>query len=328
VDGSVIQTQYCNERCIEECFDGDRFRYTTDGKPMQIEVASDTYPEALVEMQERIRKGQVPGVKNPKEAENLVRKGNFTYAQAKNIARFGTIESLTYDAVNGISVGGSTMGVTAIITLTVKLWNGEHTSGISPSSCGCHSSKSKFANAYVALPSSKQLSDSIVRIAGQIEPDEPFAEYAKAETLDVPDEIYRKITGKGGEPAPKVPAQNAMPTGDELGNKDVRELIREHWGSDVNKLEAPRNKAAKEGASEGFFARTRVRGAKLAGQWSRLLKIRTLWQGDSSEGDLDTPMYGRGNAVCHVAIWSKVCPQRRSRGDWTRVCAPSTNGST
>lgn len=147
---------------------------------------------------------------------------------------------------------------------------------------------------YVALPSSKQLSDSIVRIAGQIEPDEPFAEYAKVETLDVPDEIYRKITGKGGEPAPKVPAQNAMPTGDELGNKDVRELIREHWGGDVNKLEAPRNKAAKEGASEGFFARTRVRGAKLAGQWSRLLKIRTLWQGDSSEGDLDTPMYGRG----------------------------------
>ncbi|WP_186426089.1 hypothetical protein [Cupriavidus metallidurans] len=149
VDGSVIQTQYCatGKRCIEECFDGDRFRYTTDGKPMQIEVASDTYPEALVEMQERIRKGQVPGVKNPKEAENLVRKGNFTYAQAKNIARFGTIESLTYDAVNGISVGGSTMGVTAIITLTVKLWNGEHTSGISPSSCGCHSSKNKFANA-------------------------------------------------------------------------------------------------------------------------------------------------------------------------------------
>ncbi|GMG92983.1 hypothetical protein SGO26_19020 [Cupriavidus metallidurans] len=106
---------------------------------------------------------------------------------------------------------------------------------------------------YVALPSSKQLSDSIVRIAGQIEPDEPFAEYAKVETLDVPDEIYRKITGKGGEPAPKVPAQNAMPTGDELGNKDVRELIREHWGGRREQTRGTSEQGCQGGRVRGFL---------------------------------------------------------------------------
>ena len=36
-----------------------------------------------------------------KEAKNIVKKGHFTYEQAKNIAKAGTVESITYDAVNG-----------------------------------------------------------------------------------------------------------------------------------------------------------------------------------------------------------------------------------
>ena len=42
------------------------------------------------------------GVTDGSEAENLVRKGNVTYAQAKNIAKAGTIDSLKYDAANGV----------------------------------------------------------------------------------------------------------------------------------------------------------------------------------------------------------------------------------
>ena len=76
-------------------------------------------------MEEKIRRGQVDGVSNPEEAKNIVRKGHFTYAQAKNIAKAGTVESLTYDAVNGMVIAGSALGITAVITLATSIWNGE-----------------------------------------------------------------------------------------------------------------------------------------------------------------------------------------------------------
>lgn len=130
VDGVYIQSKYCatGSRCINECFEEDgkgTFRYMIDGKPMQIEVPSDKYDDALKAMEEKIRNGQVKGVTDPEEAKNIVRKGHFTYAQAKNIAKAGTIESLTYDAVNGAIIATSAFGVTAIITLATSVWNGE-----------------------------------------------------------------------------------------------------------------------------------------------------------------------------------------------------------
>lgn len=128
VDGVYIQSKYCatGSRCINECFDSEgNFRYLKDGKPMQIEVPSDKYEDAIKAMQEKIKNGKIPGVTDPAEAENIVRKGHFTYEQAKNIARFGTVESLTYDAVNGIIIATSAFGVTAAITFVTNIWNGE-----------------------------------------------------------------------------------------------------------------------------------------------------------------------------------------------------------
>lgn len=130
VDGVYIQSKYCatGSRCINECFDNDgkgAFRYMKDGKPMQIEVPSDKYDAAVQAMEEKIRRGQVDGVADPAEAKKIVRKGHFTYAQAKNIAKAGTVESLTYDAVNGVITASSAFGVTAIITFATSVWNGE-----------------------------------------------------------------------------------------------------------------------------------------------------------------------------------------------------------
>ncbi|MGM9913485.1 hypothetical protein [Floccifex sp.] len=130
VDGVYIQSKYCatGSRCINECFEeGGKgsFRYMMDGKPMQIEVPSDKYADAIQAMEEKIRNGQVKGVTDPNEAKNIVRKGNFTYAQARNIAKAGTIESLTYDSVNGIITASSAFGVTAIISFATSVWNGE-----------------------------------------------------------------------------------------------------------------------------------------------------------------------------------------------------------
>lgn len=130
VDGVYIQSKYCatGSRCINECFEDNGkggFRYIKNGKPMQIEVPSDKYDAAVEAMEEKIRRGQVEGITDPGEAKKIVRKGHFTYEQAKNIAKAGTVESLTYDAVNGVIIASSAFGVTALISLATSVWSGE-----------------------------------------------------------------------------------------------------------------------------------------------------------------------------------------------------------
>lgn len=128
VDGVSIQSKYCasGSKCVQECFDNGVFRYwNTDGTPMQIEVPSDMYESAIQAMESRIQKGEVPGVTNPTEAKNIIRKGHFTYAQAKNIAKAGTVESICYDAASGAIIATNTFGITTVLTFATALWNGE-----------------------------------------------------------------------------------------------------------------------------------------------------------------------------------------------------------
>lgn len=130
VDGVSIQSKYCatGAKCVNECFEDNgsgAFRYMNNGKPMQIEVPNDKYDEAVRMMEEKIRRGQVKGVSNPDEAKNIIRKGHFTYTQARNIAKPGTVESLTYDAVTGTVTAATSFGVSAMIAFATALWNGE-----------------------------------------------------------------------------------------------------------------------------------------------------------------------------------------------------------
>lgn len=128
VNGQHIQTKYCRTgaKCVEEVFRDNKFRYwNPDGSPMQIEVPSDMHESAIQAMRERIRKGQVLGVSDPEVAKEIIRKGHYTYEQARNIARFGTVESLTYDAVNGIKLAGTAMGLTSTLAFAGSMWRGE-----------------------------------------------------------------------------------------------------------------------------------------------------------------------------------------------------------
>ncbi len=130
VDGVKIQTKYCatGSRCVNECFDDKTkmMRYLNpDDTPMQIEVPSDKYDDALRAMEHKIKNGQVPGVTDPSKAKDIVRKGNFTYQQAVNVAKFGTIESLTYDAIYGVKIAGVSMGISSAISFGVAIWNGK-----------------------------------------------------------------------------------------------------------------------------------------------------------------------------------------------------------
>lgn len=130
VNGIEIQSKYCKtgSKCIAECFDETgKMRYTIENgtKPMQIEVPSDLYDSAVQAMEDRIKKGQVPGVTDPAEAKNIVRKGNFTYQQAQKIAKAGTIESITFDSVNGVIIATNALGISALITFGMCIWNNE-----------------------------------------------------------------------------------------------------------------------------------------------------------------------------------------------------------
>ena len=92
---------------------------------MQLEVPSDQYDEAVNIMAKKIQEGKVPNYDDPKKASDLVRKGNITLSQATNLAKAGTIESLTFDAVNGAVIGTSAAGISATIMFARAIWNGE-----------------------------------------------------------------------------------------------------------------------------------------------------------------------------------------------------------
>lgn len=132
VNGVEIQSKYCRSgsACIQECFENGKYRYySKNGEPMKVEVPSDMYDDALEAMKRRIANNEVDGVSNPEDAEKLVRKGHYTYAQAKQIAQAGTIESLKFDAANGMIIARDAMGISAIITFATSIWNGEDFEG-------------------------------------------------------------------------------------------------------------------------------------------------------------------------------------------------------
>lgn len=124
VDGIQIQTKYCSDgaKCVNDCFDKatGSFRYfNQDGTPMQVEVPSDKYYEALNAFRTKILEGKVPGVTNPDDAAKYICKGKLTYQQALNLCKPGTIESLTYDAATGFVYCSFALGITFLTTYVI-----------------------------------------------------------------------------------------------------------------------------------------------------------------------------------------------------------------
>lgn len=88
VNGVNIQTKYCHDAAssVQAAFENGQYRYVNaDGSPMQLEVPADQYEKAVELMAKRIERGEVPGVTDPEQAKEIVRKGKFTYQQAVKI---------------------------------------------------------------------------------------------------------------------------------------------------------------------------------------------------------------------------------------------------
>ncbi|WP_235830012.1 hypothetical protein [Clostridium mediterraneense] len=123
-----VKSKYCDSgyQCISECFENGKLKYLNlDGTPVKIEVPADKFDSAIEAMEIRIKNGEVPGVTDPNEAKNIISKGSFTYEQAKNISKFGTIESIKYDAVTGIIIASAAIGISTAISLAVLIRDGK-----------------------------------------------------------------------------------------------------------------------------------------------------------------------------------------------------------
>lgn len=119
-NGQKIQTKYCKsaQESVQAGFGADGM-YAYKGQVL--EVPNDQYEEAVHFMEEKIAQGMVEGVTNPKDATKIVKKGNVTYQQAKNIARAGNIDSLIFDAKTQTVTAVSAFGISFAINLGMML---------------------------------------------------------------------------------------------------------------------------------------------------------------------------------------------------------------
>ena len=126
---TLIQTKYYRsaQESVDAAFDSPDgiYRYMDGDIPMQLEVPNDQYDDALKAMRQKIENGQVPGVTNPDDAKKIVRKGHLTYKQARNIAKAGNIDSLKYDAANGIVSASCAAGISFVIDYACCVMNGQ-----------------------------------------------------------------------------------------------------------------------------------------------------------------------------------------------------------
>ena len=116
VNGVQVQSKYYQtaSKTVRSAFDSASGKYRYSGQVL--EVPKDQYQECLKLMRDRIRRGDVPGVTNPADAEDLVRQGTVTYKQARNIARAGNIDSLIFDAKTQSATSAVSFGISFVIT--------------------------------------------------------------------------------------------------------------------------------------------------------------------------------------------------------------------
>lgn len=132
VNGSPVQCKFCKSAgsSVGACFKKNpetgklEYRYfeAKTGAPMKVEVPADQYEKAVEAMKQRILNNQVPGVNDPEKASELIRKSKLTYAQAKNLAKAGTFESLTYDAATGAINCGFAAGISSLASFGMTYW--------------------------------------------------------------------------------------------------------------------------------------------------------------------------------------------------------------
>ncbi|MGB9751552.1 MAG: hypothetical protein C0183_08545 [Roseiflexus castenholzii] len=125
VDGTPIQTKYFQtpDATINAAFDNTTGLYRYQGQVL--EVPADQYDECVEIFQRKIAEGKVPGINDPNEAKDIVRKGYVTYKQARNIARAGNVDSLLFDVQTQSITSTYIFGISFTIDFACRIWHGD-----------------------------------------------------------------------------------------------------------------------------------------------------------------------------------------------------------
>ena len=137
VNGVFLQSKYYQSasKTVAAAFDSNSgdYRYVKQ----VLEVPKDQWEDCVKFMRKRIEQGKVPGIKNPADAEKIVRQGSVTYQQAKNIARAGNIDSLIFDAKTQIVTSISVFPISFAVTFAHSRWRGESIKDATMAALGC-----------------------------------------------------------------------------------------------------------------------------------------------------------------------------------------------
>lgn len=123
----VLRSKYnsTGDRCVDACLNYGELRYKNeDGSPINIEVPCDKYEEAISDFEDRIKEGIVHDSVDTKE---ILKRGKFTYNQAKNIATEGKVKGVDFFEIDGSVECDHILGVSGSIEYALSLWNGEST---------------------------------------------------------------------------------------------------------------------------------------------------------------------------------------------------------
>jgi len=214
VNGFRVQCKYCKTAgsSVSACFETDPqtgkkvYRYMgPNDKPMLLEVPKDQYDKAVEAMRKRILNGEVPGVTDPNEASKIIRRGKLTYAQVRNLAKAGTIESLTYDAVTGIISCTAICGVSAIVAFSITFWQTKDKK--KAASAALETGLQVFGPSFVGMILASQIARTSLPHA-LIPTTTAFAKWLDPKTVQSIINAFRALLGK--KPIYGAAAQNAF----------------------------------------------------------------------------------------------------------------------
>ena len=123
VDGVSIQVKYCQKAVdtLNAIFDPKlrtRLEYVEGGMPMKVEVPKDQHAEVVRLLRERIKAGRVDGIADPEMADKIIKRGHYTYQEAKDVLQPGTIAGLKYDVQTG-AITGALVGIASLVWRTI-----------------------------------------------------------------------------------------------------------------------------------------------------------------------------------------------------------------
>ncbi len=121
----LLKSKYnsTGERCVDACLSYGSLRYLSyDGTPINIEIPYDKYEEACVDFSARIKEGLADSNISPRE---VMKMGNFTYNQVKNIAILNKIKEIKLFNIDGSIEISHILGMSGAIEFALATWNGD-----------------------------------------------------------------------------------------------------------------------------------------------------------------------------------------------------------